>query len=213
MGLQCPKLLWINYKAKEELPPINDSKQAIFDQGHDVGEWAKKVFPKGVDISWTASYSEVISKSKEMLSKRIPLFEAGFQYNNAYSRIDVLKPVEDDEWDIIEVKSATKIDSINYHDVSFQKYCCEGSGLKIRKCYLMHINKEFVKRGEIDPNKLFVIEDVSKQVKELSPFVEDNIEAMTKVIEGGRPDIAIGPQCNSPYACDLKDAFEVKIYK
>ena len=51
-GLQCPKALWINYNAKTEIPPVPDSLQAIFDQGHDVGEWAKKVFPGGADIRW-----------------------------------------------------------------------------------------------------------------------------------------------------------------
>lgn len=207
VGLKCSKLLWIHYNAKSELPPVDDATQVLFDQGHDVGEWAKKVFPKGIDVPWEIGYDEVIKQSQELLSKRIPLFEAGFQFNNAYSRIDVLKPVGNDEWDIIEVKSGTKIDpSVNYHDVSFQKFCCEGAGLKIRKCFLMHINKEFVKDGDINPNKLFVIEDITEKVDELLPFVEGKIVDMLKVIEGGKPSISIGPHCNSPYSCDLQDA-------
>lgn len=201
VGLQCPKLLWVNYNSKAELPPVDDATQALFDQGHEVGEWAKKVFPSGLDVKWDAGFSEVINQSLELLSKRVPLFEAGFKFKNAFSRIDVLKPVGKDEWDIIEVKSGTKVNEVNYDDVSFQKYCC--SGLKIRKCFLMHINKEFVKDGVVDPNELFVIEDITSYVDSLSPFVEEKINDMIKVIEGGRPTIGIGPYCNSPYSCDL----------
>jgi hypothetical protein len=206
VGLQCPQLLWVHYNAKEELPKVDDGQQAIFDQGNLVGDWAKKVFPKGLDVKWNQGFNEVIKESKELLKKRVPLFEAGFKHKNGYSRIDVLKPVGNDEWDIIEVKSGTKIDKkVNYDDVSFQKYCCEGNGLKIRKCFLMHINKEYVKQGEINPEELFEIEEISEEVDKLLPFVEDNINNMIKVIEGKKPSEDIGPHCKSPYECSLKD--------
>ena len=51
-----------------------------------------------------------------------PIFEAGFLSKNTYARADVLNPVENDEWDIIEVKSGTKVKTINYHDLALQKY-------------------------------------------------------------------------------------------
>ena len=44
----------------------------------------------------------------------------GFEFNNCFSRADILVPVGN-EWDIIEVKSGTKVKDINIHDVSFQK--------------------------------------------------------------------------------------------
>ena len=49
-GLQCFKLLWYNYNAKDEIPPYDESTQAIFDQGHEVGQLAKSLFPEGVEI-------------------------------------------------------------------------------------------------------------------------------------------------------------------
>ena len=75
VGLQCPQLLWVNYNAKDELPEVGEAQQVIFDQGNLVGDWAKKVFPKGLDVEWNQGFNEVIRESKELLTKRIPLFQ------------------------------------------------------------------------------------------------------------------------------------------
>jgi hypothetical protein len=45
-GLQCHKLLWHNYNAKNLIPEIDAGTQAIFDQGHLMGENAKKLSPE-----------------------------------------------------------------------------------------------------------------------------------------------------------------------
>jgi len=50
----------------------------------------------------------------------------------------------DDAWDIVEVKCSTKVKDVNYDDVAFQRYVCEQYGLKIRNCFVMHINNQYV---------------------------------------------------------------------
>ena len=206
-GLQCPKSLWINYNAKSEIPEVDDFKQAIFDQGQEVGEWAKKVFPDGIDIDWNAGFKEVLNQSGKMLSERKPLFEPGFVGDSTYSRIDILNPVGADEWDIIEVKSTTnptksknKIDEVYLHDISFQKYCCLRSGLKIRNTYLMYINRQYIKEGDIDPGELFIIEDVTDSVNNFIDDVEENVEHMLKIIKyvNERGSHAIVPKIEQP---------------
>jgi len=49
-GLQCTKLLWCDYNAKHLFPEVDDNHQAKFDQGHDVGALAKRMFPDGIEI-------------------------------------------------------------------------------------------------------------------------------------------------------------------
>lgn len=78
VGLQCPLLLWVHYNAKSELPKVGEGQQAIFDQGHEVGEWAKKVFPNGLDVKWNQGFKRVIEQSIKLFKKRVPLFEAGY---------------------------------------------------------------------------------------------------------------------------------------
>ena len=96
-GLQCQKLLWYYYNEKESIPQMDSETQQKFDFGHSVGEYAKKLYPNGIEIEWNMDYKEVIENSKKALKKRLPIFEAGFLYNNAYSRADILNPVNDEE--------------------------------------------------------------------------------------------------------------------
>ena len=49
-GLQCHKNLWLYRHRPELATPPSPSLQAIFDQGHEVGELAWKRFPGGVLI-------------------------------------------------------------------------------------------------------------------------------------------------------------------
>src|SRR2546428_13854258 len=47
-GLQCHKLLWHAYNAKHLIPERVAHTQAIFNQGHEVGQLAKQLFPGGI---------------------------------------------------------------------------------------------------------------------------------------------------------------------
>jgi hypothetical protein len=206
-GLQCAKLLWVLYNDKAKVPPYDASTQAIFDQGHEVGHLAKSLFPDGIEIEgepW--KYNELLALTSEALKKRVPLYEAAFSYANGFARADILNPVEDGAWDLIEVKSSSGVKPVHIQDLAMQKYVVEGSGLRVRKCILMHINTEYVRRGEVEVGKLFTLADVTEQVAQESPCVEPNLAALGAVIRLKKmPDIAIGPQCEDPYACILQD--------
>src|SRR3989338_7482177 len=161
LGIQCPKYLWIAVHEPGKLPEVDEITQHRFDEGHLVGELAKKVFPSGIDIK-TEYFNENLKKSKELLAKRKPLFEAAFKNETIYARADILFPVNKKEWDIIEVKSSTQPKELHIHDLAFQKYCYEHAGLKINKCFLMHINSNYVRKGKINPKELFNIQDVNE---------------------------------------------------
>ncbi|MCH8945352.1 MAG: DUF2779 domain-containing protein [Nanoarchaeota archaeon] len=190
VGLQCHKLLWITKNDKERIPEPDKIAHANFKTGDLIGVLATKVFPDGVDLS-NLKFQENIETTKDSLILRKPLFEAGFLVDDLYSRGDILLPVGKDEWDIIEVKSATKIKDINLHDVAFQKYVYEKAGLKIRKCILMHVNNEYVRSGKIEPKEFFVQTDITEQVEEYSLGIKENIERMFEIIQGSEPEFLI----------------------
>jgi hypothetical protein len=140
--------LWIATNEPERVPEPDAATQHIFDQGHLVGELAKKLFPGGIDIP-AEDFTGNIAMAKELLQQRRPLFEAGVLARQIYSRADVLNSFGEDEWDIIEVESSTSVKDVNYEDVAFQKLCWEDSGVRIGRCYLAHINSQYVRSGEI----------------------------------------------------------------
>ena len=132
-GLKCSKWLWLEFNKPEELPQFSKEAQFRFNEGHQIGEFAKSLFPDGVQIKEQLDPIKNDKESKELLKKRKTLFEAGFIHKNGkcYARADILVPVSDDEWDIYEVKGATGVKEQYIHDVAFQKYVYESAGLKI----------------------------------------------------------------------------------
>jgi hypothetical protein len=155
-GIQCWKLLWTAYNAKDLIPPPDAAQHAIFDQGHEVGALAKQLYPGGIEISGDANdFDAVLRLSLEAAKQREPLFEAGFVYNGEFGRADILNPVGDGQWDIVEVKSSTEVKDVKLLDLAFQAFVYNGAGLSTRRCHLMQVDSSYVRRGEIDPNKFF----------------------------------------------------------
>ncbi len=202
IGLTCPKALWLMFNLPEELPEIDEATQHRFDEGHKVGELAKSLFLDGIDIKEITPINND-KKSRELLKKRKPLFEAGFIHQNGkcYARADILVPVEKNEWDIIEVKSATEVKEEYLQDISFQKYCYESAGLKIRNCFVLHINNQYVRQGEIEAKEFFVQAPVNDEVDEEIKNVEANVKRLFAIIALKEcPDIKKGEEyCEDKY--------------
>jgi len=205
-GLQCPKLIWYEYNRKDDLPKVDAAAQAIMDQGKRVGELAHALFPGGVTLERDYMPEKQAEQSMDAVKRRKPLFEAGFVYNKAYALADILDPVNNNAWDLIEVKSSSGMKDEYLYDVAFQKYTYEGSGLKIRRCCLMYINKNYVRKGEIDPKKMFLKEDITTESSDLLPEIETGIEAMLKIIaKKDVPQVKVGPHCDKPRSCPLEE--------
>jgi len=198
-GLQCSKLLWYSINDRSVFPSVNAAQQHLFDEGTLLGELARKMYPKGLDCS-QRSNEDNIKITKDNLKKKKPLFEAGLSFNDAYARSDILVPSKGG-WDIVEVKSGTKVKDEHIVDVSYQYYVFSNAGLKINNCYVMHINNEYVRKGKINLKKLFIIEKVDVNIE----GIKEKVVEMNKVLIGKVPKIDIGPYCDAPYSCTLKE--------
>jgi len=205
-GLQCPKYLWYKVNAREEIPQPGFVSRYIFEQGILVGEYAKNLYPGGIDIERTGDLKTQLVNTTKILSERKPLFEASVSSGNVYNRVDILVPADKGRWDILEVKSSTQLKEEYIHDVSFQKYCFEKAKVKIRKCYLVYINNQYKKKGEINTRELFKKTDITAEVEELSIGIKERIAEMLEIAAANSPpETAIGKHCNNPYNCPLKD--------
>jgi len=119
--------------------------------------------------------------------------------------VDILNPSAGESWDIVEVKSTNDVKDEQLYDVAFQQHCCQLNGVKINRCHIMHLNREYVKHGDIDPRQLFVTEDVTDRLAEFSDGLETRITEMLSVIDSNEcPETAIGRHCNAPYDCLLQ---------
>ncbi|MBT3836156.1 DUF2779 domain-containing protein [Candidatus Woesearchaeota archaeon] len=205
LGLQCPKQFWTKIHEPDQFPETSIAKQEIFDQGHEVGQFAKKMFPEGIDIP-EDDFIGGLKRSKEVLKLGKPCFEVALCADVLYSRADILIP-NNGGWDIIEVKSGCSVKDINVEDVAFQKYVYEKCGIVIKNCYLMFVNNKFVKNGDIDVNEFFTKEDITERVEELIGTVPAKVKGMLDLMNTKTcPDTKIGLQCSKPYDCDLAES-------
>lgn len=199
-GLQCSKLLWFSINSKAIFPKINAEQQKIFNDGNEVGELAKRIYPTGIDC-YHKSNEENIKITKAALKKKKPLFEAGINFKNAYARADILVPVKNG-WDIIEVKSTTCVKDEHLLDVAYQYYIFKNYGLKINNCYVMYLNEKYVRKGKIDVKEIFFKNLIDPDIN----GIKEKIAEMNKImIMQNNPKIDIGPYCDKPYTCPLKD--------
>lgn len=206
-GIQCPKLLWNDCNAPTLMPQPEAQQRAIFEQGRDVGNLAKKLFPDGIEVGHgVTDVEQAVMQTEQALELRRPLFEATFATKLAYARVDILNPVGTDRWDAYEVKSSTSLKDIYLHDLALQVRVLRDSGIDLRRYFIVYINNEFIRHGEIDPNEFFIREDVTDRVDALLPIVEDNLQQMHDIMRlDESPAIQIGKHCNNPFSCPLTE--------
>ena len=158
-GLQCEKSLYL-YKNHHNLKdPIPASKQAVFDQGNDIGLLAQSLFPGGVDASPSNHFNilDSVTKTKEFLSAgETIIYEATFLFNEVLIALDVLV-IDNQGWKAYEVKSSTSVSSTHIKDAAIQYYTITNSGLNLKNISIVHINNQYVLNDNIDINQLFTI--------------------------------------------------------
>jgi len=126
-GLQCLKYLWYLVNRREAIPQPDFAGQFIFNQGIQVGEYAKKLYPGGVDPGKIKDFGEQIEATRRALSGRNVIFEASCSHGNVYARADILVPADGDRWDLIEVKSINTVK--NYLEILENVYLFFGIDL------------------------------------------------------------------------------------
>ena len=92
-GCQCAKSLWLHKHRPELKDVMEDSQQAIFTQGTNVGIIARELFPGGVDASPATPYEyrqSVIDTGRYIEEGKEIIYEAAFQFEGVLAAVDIL---------------------------------------------------------------------------------------------------------------------------
>jgi hypothetical protein len=201
-GLKCLRYLW--FCDRKKLPESSLLDKVLFEGGFEFETYARQFFPKAKDLS-SLDFSDNITKTNELIKLKISIIEAGLSYENYYVRSDVLEHVKDNIWNLYEIKSTTSEKKYHYPDLAYQKFVCEKLGMTINGCFLLHLNKDFNKNGDIDFKELVVKVDVTNKVNEVTGIDEDSKRFLDVINSKDIPDIVISRNCKSPHVCPLKD--------
>jgi len=203
-GLQCHKSLYLHKYHPEFKDKISEQQEASFQVGRDVGVYAQNLFPNGVEIPFDdVTLTDQLSRTKkEIEDGTAVIYEAAFSFDNIFVKVDILRKHEG-KWEIYEVKNSTSAKDVHYDDVAIQYYVLKGAGLPVSKAFLVHINNQYTRTGDIEVDKLFTIQDLTDDVIGNQEVVKNEIEKMREMLKGKEPAIDIGQHCSDPYECDF----------
>ena len=203
-GLQCHKSLYLERHQPELRAAPSPELETLWKSGHEVGDFAHMLFPGGVVVPFDRlTKDEQLAKTREEIDRGTKaIYEATFSFNDVLVKADIIVRNRGC-WDLYEVKSSTSVKEHYWDDVAVQHYVLSGCGLSINKAYLGHINNGYVRQGDIVPEDLFVLQDITGIVKEKQASILDTLAEMRAMLRGKMPMIDIGPHCRDPYDCDF----------
>ncbi|HFD32380.1 MAG TPA: DUF2779 domain-containing protein [Gammaproteobacteria bacterium] len=169
--LNCPKSLWLlkRYPNRYSFGEFSTFMQKLVREGYEVERYVRQFFGSagGRDVSYQTEF-----KTEDGL----------------YARVDALENMSDGTTTLYEVKSSTSVKTDNKHnhikDACFQKICAERTGQKIDRVFLIHLNGDYVRDGEIDPCAMLVFADITEAVDEIAAETSEEIDTALEYLDG-----------------------------
>ncbi|GER58138.1 hypothetical protein ULMA_02460 [Patiriisocius marinus] len=220
--LNCPESLWL-LKNKPEAYSQYKGKFSLFlekliKEGYEVEEYAKLLFSNGINLpeNSTPEFTK-----KQLASINTVFFQPSFSTpKGVFARIDVLEKLANGSYHIYEIKSAVSVKKEKLEDACFQKYVLQECGYTVSKVSIIHLNKEYVRQGTINPEYLLEITEVTEQIEGIYSSVVNEINAASNLIN---KEVINEAECSSRYKtrsnhCDTfkyfnKDVPEYSIYE
>lgn len=175
--LVCPKNAWLKLHRPDlaGMFDLSDFDKSLTIKGNIVELWARELFPQGHLLSEFAE--PALEETKRLISiNESVIFQPAFLKDDFLVRNDILEyDKKNGGWNLYEIKAINSWEEndqeIDYiEDLSFQSIVLQDSDIKINHSFLIYLNKDYIRAGEVNVHDLFIIEDLSSQIlaRELS---------------------------------------------
>lgn len=185
--LRHPCWLWIKKHKPELIPPVDASTQAMFNTGHVFEPYAESLFPgtpTKLGFEAFAGFKELIDGTLKAINQGSTLLlQPGIQWDKFFCISDIVEVTEKGKVNLYEIKSSTGVRSDHLYDLAFQKAVLEHNGLKVNKVFVIHVNNQYVRHGEIDPHLLTTISEVTDEVNSLADETVDAMLEAAHIVE------------------------------
>lgn len=181
--LYCPKNIWLKLHRHDLTKhfTISEYEKHLMEQGNEVESYARNLFENAIEIVGTGE--EACQETVRLMTAKIPtLFQSTFIVDGFMARNDVLSyDKENDCWNMYEVKGTNSIkentpEHDHIDDLTFQASVLKRANIKIGKYFLIHLNKEYTRAGDINVKEIFIIEDMTDKVLEYMEELEGGME-------------------------------------
>jgi predicted RecB family nuclease len=195
---ECATMAWFGLRADSDPP----SEAALFrmQQGREIGELARQLFPNGFLVSKAA-----MKTAAELTQELIPsgvneLFEAAFMAGPFVAKADILKR-EERGWHVLEVKSSfSDKDDLQslVDDLAYTVMVLKRSGLPVTTASLVLLSRNY--RFGQGPEDLFDIIDQTAATFDTVAQFEGKADSVAKaLLSETQPIPALVPACRD---CD-----------
>jgi hypothetical protein len=184
--LDCPLHLWAKSHGQAEEKKPNEHEKFLIKQGYEIEKLAQQ-------------FIEEVLMEEKYSSEATVSFQDEVEDSGYHARLDAfVHDPEKDIYDLYEIKSSISVDKSNKYDATFQHLLCQDV-LPINKTYLLHLNGEYVKKGELNISKLFVVKDMSKDIEKLQDEVKRERAKALAVMNSNEPPK--DEHCFKPNVC------------
>lgn len=180
--LKHPAWLWAKKHDRDKIPAVDENMQAIFDAGHQFEPYAEALFPGGAVLGFSdfSEYTTLPQRTQDAIARGDKiLFQPRFSWQDFTCICDIVVFVDERTVDLYEIKASTRVKPEHVFDLAFQAAVLEGSGLIIRKISVIHANNQYVRHGEIKPEAITAITDITEEVRAKG---EETRAAMVKAL-------------------------------
>ncbi len=201
--LNCPKNIWLKLHKSELLDKfeLSEFEKHLLEQGNEVEKCAKNLFPNGTEV--TSTGEEACKETANLMKLKTQyIFQATFIVDGFIARNDVLGyNSSNDSWDIYEIKGTNSLkdseskERNHVDDLAFQTAVLKRANIKVGSSFLIHLNKEYIRSGELDIKALFTIENITETISEKLESVNQQMEA-TKEYLNRKEEPSIGCDCH-----------------
>ncbi|HEY9586132.1 MAG TPA: DUF2779 domain-containing protein [Candidatus Paceibacterota bacterium] len=182
--LFCAKNAWLKVHRSDlgYLFVPSEFKKQLMEQGKEVDAYARNLFPGGVTVP--IAVERAVAETSRFTEEKVPaIFQATFVADGFIAKNDILAyNKKTKKWDLYEVKANNSIKedgAVRSHidDLAFQVSLLKRAGVPAGKFYIIHLNKDYRKRGDLEPQKLFKTADRTEIVLKKLPEIEAKMEA------------------------------------
>jgi len=170
----------------------------------------KEEMAKGTEVICEASFTyEQVHRVENIIKIDTdePLLKSWT--DSHYCAVDILRKTPDG-WAIYEVKSSSfpefngqesKLEKYA-PDIAYQKWVLTQCGVHVAGTYLVCLNSDYVRHGDLDIKQLFVVNDMQVMVDNEYLKVPARVNQALKVLKSDQePDLDLSECCMKPYGC------------
>lgn len=178
---ECGKNAWVKMHKPDVYYsyPLTEFEEGIIETGNEVDLVARDLFKGGVLVEGRYDFA----LTKELVEKKTPvIYQPAFETDKYQIASDILVWNESTQkYDVYEVKASNSGDDkkkkskneLYTFDLAFQYMVLKNAGVPVGQLYLVRLNPEYVRRGDLDLQQLFTKEDFTDRVLEIEELVKN----------------------------------------